>query len=553
MASNSIPPDDSVRKQERNLIDAAIQEALEWDRYAATQSTAPPLPPPDTFPGYRILEEIHRGGQGVVYKALQETTKRPVAIKILHGGAFATPQQRYRFEREIDLVAHLNHPNIVTVYESGLTKDGQAYFAMEYVHGVPLNEYVRNMRVTETSGRHGAAKKLVRLFAKICSAVSYAHQHGVIHRDLKPGNIRIDGNGEPHILDFGLAKRAGESLVAEGGGAPVTLTSEFLGTLAFASPEQVKGDPSLIDTRTDVYSLGVILYEMLTGRYPYPVVGQMAEVLRHILETPPEPPSTWFRHRHRSRSISLPSDACRIDHDLETIALKALAKEKDRRYQTAEQLARDIELYLAGLPIDAKRDSSWYILRKLAIRHKYASATVAALIIIVVSFAIISFEFYLQAREALTGRRQSDAAVAGLIQQSSEGLNSARSAARQQVLGWFLLAWREGRADRAKEIRDCMAPNSPELAAVQFLLDESRTEKQLNADLQDDPLLAHLVMGERHMKAGRRQEALIAFEVVAALPGSEWLKAYARDRVKHLRSQVADARTGVADGNLVQR
>ena len=295
------------------------------------------LPTNDVIEGYEILSEIHRGGQGIVYKVIQKSTKRTVALKVLPKGSFATPQQKHRFEREINLVARLQHPNIVTIYDSGLAQ-GQYYFAMEYVHGRPADVYVEETKpsIDET----------LRLFAKICAAVNYAHQQGVIHRDLKPGNILIDAEGEPHILDFGLAKAAGPGLLD--GGVPVTVTSEFMGTLAYASPEQTKGDPSLVDIRTDVYSLGVVLYKMLTGAYPYDLSDKLAELLENITEAKPQKPSSLRRE---------------LGDEIDTIVLTALAKDKERRYQTAGELGRDVERFLQGQTIEARRDSLSYMLR----------------------------------------------------------------------------------------------------------------------------------------------------------------------------------------------
>ena len=316
----------------------------------------------DSIEGYEILNEIHRGGQGVVYKATQKATKRTVALKVLLEGPYASPRQRHRFEREVDLVASLQHPNIVTVFESGVTGNELHYFAMEYVHGQPLDTYMKQSSLT--------VDETLRLFQKICMAVNYAHQKGVIHRDLKPDNILIDGEGEPRVLDFGLAKAAGPGMQ---NGAPVTVTGDFMGTLAYASPEQTKGDPHLIDIRTDVYSLGVVLYEMLTGEFPYDVVGQMAEVLHNIAEAEPRRPSTIRR---------------RVNDEVETIVLKALSKERDRRYQSAETLARDIGHFLNGYPIDAKRDSALYVLRKQLKRYKVPVVIAVAFMVLVTGSAI---------------------------------------------------------------------------------------------------------------------------------------------------------------------
>ena len=385
LLTDSLPPEDRARaeahlaecencRQEVARLRAddelfgKIKQAYEAEtlskRGEPADSRPRPIPPTESIEGYEILNEVHRGGQGVVYKAVQKATKRTVALKVLLEGPYASPRQRHRFEREIDLVASLQHPNIVTVYDSGVTRDERHFFAMEYIHGQPLDAYLsdKSLSIDET----------LRLFQKICAAVNHAHQHGVIHRDLKPGNIRVDANGEPHVLDFGLAKAGAGGLTPDG--APVTVTGEFMGTLAYASPEQTKGDPTLIDIRTDVYSLGVILYEMLTGKYPYQVVGQMAEVLKNIAEAEPKKPSTICRQ---------------INDEVETIVLKSLAKERERRYQSAENLARDVEHYLSGQPIDAKRDSGWYVLKKALHRYK-APATAAVGYLVIVTIALLT-------------------------------------------------------------------------------------------------------------------------------------------------------------------
>ena len=192
----------------------------------------------DSIEGYEILQELYRGGQGVIYKALQHAPRRIVVLKVLLGGSFASARERYRFEREVGLAASLHHPNIVTVFESG-TAGMRPYFTMEYVKGQRLDQYLHTNNCSLDDS--------LRLFQRICRAVHYAHQHGVMHRDLKPGNILVDEAGEPRVLDFGLAKSATEEV----GATPrVTMTGEFMGTLAYASPEQVGGDPRRIDIRT---------------------------------------------------------------------------------------------------------------------------------------------------------------------------------------------------------------------------------------------------------------------------------------------------------------
>jgi serine/threonine protein kinase len=230
------------------------------------------------IPGYELLRELSRGGQGVVYQAIQSSTKRKVAVKILLEGPYASKLARRHFEREVELVSHLKHPNIISVFDSGVTADGQLFYVMEYVRGTPVTQYVRDQKL--------GLEQTLKLFAGLCDAVNHAHQKAVIHRDLKPNNILVDGEGNLKILDFGLAKA-----ITQTAETLATISGQVMGTLPYMSPEQTKGNPDLIDTRTDVYALGVVLYEMLTGAYPYPVVGEMAEVLRHISQTEPSAPS----------------------------------------------------------------------------------------------------------------------------------------------------------------------------------------------------------------------------------------------------------------------
>jgi eukaryotic-like serine/threonine-protein kinase len=325
----------------------------------SAQLPAPGATPPE-IAGYEILQKIGQGGQGLVFRALQKSTKREVALKVLREGVYASAASRRRFEREIELAAGLSHPHIVTIFDSGVAPDGRPYFVMDYVPGLRLDRY--SPAEAQIPGDR------LTLFIKICQAVNFAHQRGVLHRDLKPSNILVDGRGEPHILDFGLARH-----IAIDEAHPVTITGQVGGTLPYLSPEQARGLPDALDVRSDVYALGVMLYELLAGVYPYPVTGDTLQVLRHIAETPPD----RLRPRHGE-----------VDDELETIVLKTLAKERERRYQTAGDLARDLDRYLAHEPIEAKRDSHLYMLRKTLRRYRVAAGVVVAFLVLIAAATV---------------------------------------------------------------------------------------------------------------------------------------------------------------------
>ena len=248
---------------------------------------------PSSFEGYEIRREIQRGGQGVVYEARQKSTRRRVAIKVLKEGPFASERDRIRFEREVQILGRLCHPGVVSVLHSGQAY-GSFYFVMDYISGDALDDYVRKAELSIDAA--------LKLFVKICEGVNAAHLHGIMHRDLKPSNIRIDGQGVPHILDFGLAKVT----TNESDGSHITMTGQFMGSLPWASPEQAGGSADRIDLRSDVYSLGVILYQMLTGRLPHAIDRPMQQVLRSIVEDEPMRPS---RHRtETSENLGLSSE-----------------------------------------------------------------------------------------------------------------------------------------------------------------------------------------------------------------------------------------------------
>lgn len=325
---------------------------------AASRPAAP-------VPGYEVLEELGRGGQGVIYRAKQLGTRRIVALKMLHDGGWADAQQRLRFEREAQIVAGLRHPNIVSVFDRIALPDGRYACAMEYVEGESLKHWA--VRAGAAMGPRAALRAKLALMVKLCDAVLHAHQHGVMHRDLKPSNIVVDRDGEPHVLDFGLARRVGG--LTGSGAAHVTVTHTFAGTLAYASPEQIAGFPGEIDSRTDIYSLGVVLHELLTARLPFELKGSVEQMMRTVRETEPA--------------------AAGVDEEIDTIILKCLAGDPARRYQTVQGLKRDLEHYLAGEPIEAKRESTWYVIRKTVSHHRRTASAVGAVALLVTGVAIV--------------------------------------------------------------------------------------------------------------------------------------------------------------------
>ncbi len=333
----------------------------------------------EQIPGYRLEREIYRGGQGVVLAAYQQSTKRDVAVKLMLDGALASETDQARFDREVELVARLRHPNIVMVHESGRTKRGRRYVSMELIDGVRLDEACRELCGGGAPATAEQAAKVVRVFVPICEAIAYAHRLGVIHRDLKPGNVLVAGDGRPVVLDFGIAKIAGTK-------AGTTKTGDFVGTLAYAAPEQLGKTPELVDTRADVYSLGVMLFECLTGRRPGNMEGMsLADTVRAVTED----------DAPRASSIN-PA----VSRDLDAILRRALERDPGRRYQSAHAMREELERALIGRAVRAREGERLYLATRFVARRKAPIAVGAALIALGMVGAWFGYRGSIRAAEA---------------------------------------------------------------------------------------------------------------------------------------------------------
>jgi eukaryotic-like serine/threonine-protein kinase len=378
---------------------------------------------PDQVGRYRVLRLLGEGGMGAVYEAEQDSPHRTVALKVIRPGLLSSAFLK-RFAQEVEILGRLHHPGIAQIYEAGMAEDGQPFFAMEFIHGLPLDEYAR-LHSLKLPARLG-------LVARVCDAVQHAHGRGVIHRDLKPANILVDETGQPKVLDFGVARATDADLLT---GAGLTQTGQLLGTPSYMSPEQVIANPDAIDHRADVYSLGVILFELVADRPPYPLAHRpLAEAARLILEE--DPPLLGSINRE-------------LRGDLETIAARAVEKDPARRYSSAADLAADLRRWLAHEPILARPPSMLYHVRKFASRNKTLVGGVVATGVALVLGLIGTIFFAVgearqrgqaeqNAQEALLQayRARLSAAVAAL--QNHDVLDAARQldAAPKELRGW---------------------------------------------------------------------------------------------------------------------
>lgn len=445
---------------------------------------------------YRILRVLGAGGMGVVFLAQQRHPKRLVAIKTLHAGLHQA-ELLARFQQEAEILARLKHPGIAQIHASGRTDaslGGVPYIVMEFVEGVPLLEHSGTLPM----------RQCLELLMRICEAVEHAHIRGVIHRDLKPGNILVQPDGQPKVLDFGVARLTGE----DRGPSELTSAGMVIGTIAFMSPEQAQGEPGAVDIRSDVYALGMIGYRMLTGDMPYEVTGHnLARALQQICDTAPKPLS---QHDRRYRG------------DLETIFQKVLAKDKEARYQNAAEFAEDLRRYLADEAILARRPSVLSDIRRFARRNRILVGAAVVVLASLIAAVAVSTRFAIEEqaqrieadamvdymRRMFTGANPvfaqgEDVSVRALIEQAepqlmrdlanapaARGRIRATLAATFQELGELERALAYYNAARADFVAAGTVGIEPELVAVdaaRVLLDTGRVRE---ARQQLDQLLA---------------------------------------------------------------
>ncbi|MGC2626131.1 MAG: serine/threonine-protein kinase, partial [Candidatus Udaeobacter sp.] len=364
-------PDAVVADQENEAANRRMGESARSPSPRFSDSPFQSVPVLGELGDYELLKEVGRGGQGVVFRARQKSLNRIVALKVIGLGQWATQAHLKRFRLEAEAAASLDHPCIVPIYEVG-ERDGQCYFSMKFIEGGQLDEVVKDAPMF--------IRQAVELIAKVARTVHYAHEHGILHRDIKPGNILLDIQGEPHLTDFGLARLVESE-------STVTRTLEVIGTPSYMAPEQAGGNNAGPTSATDVYGLGAVLYQLLTGHPPF-AGGTTYETIKLLLETEPRPPRLWN---------------AKVDRDLSIICLKCLDKNPERRYSSALALAEDLERWLKHEPIRARPIGVFGRGKKWLQRNPTAAAVIGLSLALIAAVSVIVWKTDLLRRPSTAG------------------------------------------------------------------------------------------------------------------------------------------------------